>query len=356
MCSTIVMQSLRINSVMAAFLSLLLLLTTRVPVMAADVADKTSLADRNMEVGIVAGSTGVGLDLSLPLASMARLRAGFSYVPRVEVPMTFGIQVGDDPSTSEYKFNRMSSMLESLTGNKVVSHVDMIGEPTMWNVSVLADIYPLKKNRNWRVTAGLYIGPKTTAQTFNKTESMPSLMGVDIYNNMYNKLHGVSRKDLPAVKLIDLGEGYEMVYTDPETLLFLQERFDAYGRMGIPLGTYSHDITDAEGNVLHQKGDPYVMEPNNEHMVKARMLTSIIKPYVGIGYDGRLTRRNERLGIGFDLGVMTWGGTPKLIIHDGTDLISDVEGIGGKVGSYVRFMSHLKAYPVATVRLTYTIY
>jgi hypothetical protein len=91
-------------------------------------------------------------------------------------------------------------------------------------------------------------------------------------------------------------------------------------------------------------------------MVKADMKVNAFKPYIGFGYDGRLVKGNDRLHVGFDAGIMFWGGKPCLYAHDGTDLIKDVENITGKVGDYVDQMSKLVIYPVANVRFTYTIF
>jgi len=310
----------------------------------------------HLEVGFTVGTTGLGFDFAMPAGDYIRLRTGMSFMPRVEVPMTFGIQVGDDPSKSASKFSRLSNMLKSFTGEAVEDHVDMIGKPKPWNWNVLVDVYPLKHNKHWRVTAGFFLGASNVAEAFNKTESMPALMAVDIYNNLYDKLHGVPKKDLPKVKLFDLGEGYEHLYADPELLLFLQQKLDAAGRMGMHLGTYSHDIVDEEGNVIHKQGENYVMEPDKNHMVKADMKVNAFKPYFGLGYDGRLVKGNDKLHISVDAGIMLWGGKPSLLTHDGTDLINDVEGITGKVGDYVDFMSGLILYPVASVRFSYTIF
>ena len=310
----------------------------------------------HLDVGVMLGTPGLGIDFSMPVGDYVRLRAGFSYLPRVEVPMTFGIQVGDDPNDSQRKFNRMSDVLESFTGSPVSDEVEMIGKAKMWNWHLLFDVYPLKKNKHWRVTAGFFLGTSNIAEAFNKTESMTSLIAVDIYNNMYDKLHGKTLRELAQVKLIDLGPGYEDIYTDLQMLVKMQELFDAAGRMGIHLGDYTHDITDEEGNVIHKKGDPYVMTPDADHMVKANMKVNAFKPYIGFGYDGRLAKGNDRLHIGVDAGVMFWGGKPSLKTHDGTDLINDVEGIKGKVGDYVKLASDLVIYPVLNVRFSYTIF
>ena len=310
----------------------------------------------HLNVGVTLGTTGLGVEAGMPINNYLWVRSGLSFMPRMEVPMTFEIQVGDDPKTSKAKFNRMSSALESFTGKPVSDNVYMTGKAKMWNWNVLFDIYPFQQNLHWRVTAGFFLGPSNVAEAFNQTESMASLVAVDIYNNVYDKLHGKSKRELAGVKLIDLGPGYEDVYLDINMLLKMQKMFDTAGRMGLYLGDYSHDITDADGNVIHKKGDPYVMTPDDDHMVKADMKVNAFKPYIGFGYDGRLVKGNDRLHVGFDAGIMLWGGKPCLYAHDGTDLINDVENITGKVGDYVDQMSKLVIYPVANVRFTYTIF
>ena len=310
----------------------------------------------HLNVGVTLGTTGLGVEAGMPINNYLWVRSGLSFMPRMEVPMTFEIQVGDDPKTSKAKFNRMSSALESFTGKPVSDNVYMTGKAKMWNWNVLFDIYPFQQNLHWRVTAGFFLGPSNVAEAFNQTESMASLVAVDIYNNVYDKLHGKSKRELAGVKLIDLGPGYEDVYMDLNMLLRMQEMFDNAGRMGLYLGDYSHDITDEDGNVIHKKGDPYVMTPDDDHMVKADMKVNAFKPYIGFGYDGRLVKGNDRLHVGFDAGIMLWGGKPCLYAHDGTDLINDVENITGKVGDYVDMMSKLVVYPVANVRFTYTIF
>jgi len=314
---------------------------------------------QHLDVGVNLGTTGIGVDVSMPVHDIVCLRTGFNYMPRVEVPMTFGIQVGDDPATSDSKFAKMASVLQDLTGNPVSDHVDMIGKAKMWNWNFLVDVYPLKNNKHWRVTAGFFLGPSTIAESYNKTESMASLVAVGIYNNMYNKLHGKTKRELASVKLVDLsvlGPEYKDLYFDIDMLYALQQGFDAAGRMGVILGTYVNDVLDKEGNVIHKKGEYYMMTPDDDDMVKADMKVNAFKPYIGVGYEGRLVKGNDRLTVAVDAGVMLWGGKPSLITHDGTDLIHDVEGITDKVGDYVDIISKLYVFPTLSVRFAYTIF
>ena len=309
----------------------------------------------HMDFGITLGTTGIGADLAMPVTEWVRLRTGFSYMPRMEVPMTFGVQVGDDPKTSQSKFEKLSGLLSSFTNYEAKSEVEMIGRPNFWNWNVMVDVFPLKHNRHWHVTAGFFLGPSKVAEAYNKTESMPSLMAVGIYNNIYDKLHGKSIRELAQVKLFEV-PGLEDFGTDLNLLIALQEKFDQYGRMGIHMGNYQKDIEDEEGNIIHAKGEPYIMEPDENSMVKADMKVNKVKPYLGIGYDGLLTKKNKDVTIGFDAGVMLWGGTPSLTTHDGTDLIHDVENVPGKVGNYINTIEKVKVFPLLNLRIAYKIF
>lgn len=309
----------------------------------------------HMEFGVTLGTTGIGFDVAMPAIDRVWLRTGFSYMPRVEVPMTFDVQVGDDPATSQSKFEKLSGFLSSFTGNQVKPEIDMIGKPNFWNWNFMVDIFPLKNNNHWHATVGFSLGPSKIAEAYNKTESMASLLSVDIYNNLYDKLHGLSIRELLQVKLFDV-PGLEDFGTDPDLLIELQKKLDSYGRMGMQMGQYKHDIMDAEGNVIHQKGDAYVMSPDENSMVSADMKVNAFKPYLGIGYEGRLLKNEDRLAVGFDAGIMMWGGTPRLKTHDGTDLIHDVENIDGKVGDYVNGIEKFKVFPLLNFRIAYKIF
>ena len=308
----------------------------------------------HMEFGVTLGTTGIGFDVTMPATDWIWLRTGMSYMPQLEVPMTFGVQVGDNPEESQSKFDRLSGYLSGITGNQVKSEVEMLGKPNFWNWNFMIDVFPLKNNRHWHVTAGFFLGPSKVAKAYNKTESMPSLLAVNIYNNMYDKLHGLTLRELAQVKLFDFPD--MDLGTDLDVLKALQDGLDYNGRMGVQLGTYKHDIVDDEGNIIHHKGDQYKMDPDENSMVSANMTVNAFKPYVGIGYEGRLIKSEDRLSIGFDAGVMLWGGTPHLTTHDGTDLIHDVENVPGKVGDYVSAMKQFKAFPLLNLRIAYKLF
>ena len=99
-----------------------------------------------------------------------------------------------------------------------------------------------------------------------------------------------------------------------------------------------------------------MMYPDENSTVKADIFVNSFKPYLGVGYGGKLTEKNENIRIEFDAGAMFWGGTPEVVTHDGTDLAKDVENIGGKVGDYVRFVKSLKVYPVLNVKVSFRLF
>ena len=323
----------------------------------------------HMDFGVTLGTTGIGFDLAMPATEWARIRAGFSYMPRVEVPMTFGVQVGNNPAESKTKFDRLSSLLSSITGNPIKPEVEMLGKPNFWNWKVMVDLYPLKNNRHWHATVGFFVGPSKVAEAYNKTESMASLMAVNIYNNnIYDKLHDMSPREWikyqqedPLLQMLfeNISKALDVendISLDYSILEEVQAGLNYYGRMGVHLGTYKHDIKDAEGNVIHKKDETYMMDPDENSMVKANMKVNAFKPYIGVGYDGRLLKNEDRLTVGFDAGIMMWGGTPHLTTHDGTDLIHDVENVPGKVGDYVSAMEKFKVFPLLNLRLAYRIF
>lgn len=352
-------------------------------------AQSANIAFKHLDLGVEVGTTGLGIQLSTPLTNWARLRSGVTYMPGIEVPMTFGIQMlSEDPSKSKQYFNKMSQLVEDNFGMKVKDEVNMIGKPAnFWNWNVILDFYPLK-NKHWHISGGFYLGSSRVAKTFNRTEDMQSLLAVNIYNSMYEKFindrmnyymekgtdHYIPEV-LYEVKLLDfsaLGDQFP-ADTSPEILQKMYDMVKKAGPMGVHLGDYVSDvlypedvyidIDDGEGNmtkvlvhhkgdVLHKAGAPYILKPDAEGMVKADMHVNRFKPYLGIGYEGSLSKKDDRWKIAVDCGVLFWGGSPNVVTHEGIDLVHDVKNIGGKVGSYVEAIDFFKVYPMVSVRFT----
>lgn len=305
----------------------------------------------HLDLGITLGTTGIGIDAAMPVGNYVKLRTGFEVLPRFNYNMDFGVESFDEEGVpTGSSIEKMSELLYSLTGFKTDQNITMKGKPTLWNFKFLIDIYPFKNNKHWHITAGFHWGPSKIAEAVNAIEDSPSLFAVGMYNHIYE----IAYKDWVlgiATPIIET-ESTGPIFLDPA----IEKKLVSYGRMGIPLGKYSHDITDAEGNIIYKKGDNYYMEPNENSMVYADASTNSFKPYLGFGYEGRLIKGNDKYKIGFDAGVMFWGGTPSIVTHDGTDLINDVEDIRGKVGDYVDLVKKFKVYPVLNLRITRTIF
>ena len=274
----------------------------------------------HLDLGITLGTEGIALDLAAPIGDYVQMRLGFSYMPRFEMKASFQAQIGDEPVSSD-KFEKMSSLMYELTGYQVDQYIDMVATPTFWNGKLLFDVFPFKEKR-WFFTAGIYVGPGRVARAYNTTEDMPSLMAMSMYNNIYDKV----LNEEPIITYN--GSGIELPPAFNEKIL-------SYGRISVPLGTY------------RATGEQYRMVPNEEGMVKAEVIANIVRPYVGFGYRLPISQ-DQKTMFSFNAGVLCWG-DPKFVTHDGTDLVHDVEGIGGKVGNYVKLVTAAKVFPILNV-------
>lgn len=299
-----------------------------------------------LDGGITLGTTGIGLELTGHLSKSWDIRGGFDFYPHFEHDMHFNVTVeGDANSTgdiSQSKFQKMSQTLKDLTGYNVDDQITMEGRPTMYNFKLLVDFKPFT-NKHWHITTGFFWGNSKIADAENAKEDMTSLFAVGLYNHLYE----VALKDEPYAN-IDGNDLYLPVA--------VQDKLLENGRMGVHVGTYKRDITDAEGNVIHKEGDEYNMEPDENSMVKAKVKVNSFKPYVGFGYMGALSKKDPRWQVGFDAGVAFWGGTPEITTHDGTDLINDVKDLRHGVKKYVNFLKATKVLPVLNFRITRTIW
>ena len=305
-------------------------------------------AFNHLDASITLGTTGIGFDVSTPVGDYAQLRVGYAFMPSYHKSMYFGVQVGDQPESKydangnrvETKFDKMADAMNQITGYKVEDLVEMIGMPTYNNLKVLVDVFPFQQDRRWHVTAGFFLGPSRIAKAYNASEAMPTLMAVSIYNTMRDKTLASYNGGWPYDPIISVGS-YQLNETD--MIEDLAKKFQRYGRMGMHVGDY-------------EDGTPYMMEPGDDGMVRAEVKTNAFKPYLGLGYGGRLLKNNDKFHVAVDLGAMFWGGSPRIITHEGVDLTKDVDNISGKVGDYVSLAKTFKVFPVLDVRFVYQIF
>jgi len=314
---------------------------------------------KTLDLSLNVGTSGIGFDLATPISDMFQVRVGYEFMPPFHVGIDFPIEVGGEPAEKydeqghrvESRFDRLAKNLKEVTGYDVDNHVEMIGKPTMNNFKLLFDVFPFKNNKHWHFTAGVYIGPNQFARADNSMEAMTSLLAVDMYNHMYDRVNISWETGEPIMNITIGGEHYvipELSYNQVQTVM-------NNGRMGFTLGQYKEDVYSPEGLLIHHKGDNYVMEPGADHQVHVYAKTNAVKPYLGFGYGGRLVKGRDDWKVSFDAGVMFWG-KPDLYTHDGTNLTKDVENITGKVGDYVDFFKGLVVYPSVSVRFTKTLF
>jgi hypothetical protein len=309
---------------------------------------------QHLDLSLTAGTSGVGFDVASAIGDYVQVRAGYEFMPHFEKTLKFNLTVGGEPARKYdsdgnrviTKFDKMKELLYQFSGFDIEDHVDMVGTPTMNNFKFLVDVMPLKENKHWHITAGFFWGPSQFARAENTTQAMVSLLSVSMYNNIYEKA-------VAGDPLIDLSDYFPgaSIGNIPE----LYDRLISYGRLGFSLGTFKHDVVDNKG-VLHHAGERYILEPDDDCMVRVKAKSNSFKPYLGFGYSGRLVKNRDDWKVSFDAGAMFWGGTPDLIVHDGINLTKDVENIGGQVGDYVDIFKAFKVYPVLTLRLTKNIF
>ena len=152
-----------------------------------DKRDKNIL--NHLDGSITLGTTGLGVDLAMPIGNSVQVRTGFTFFPHYEQTMHFGVEVGDDldPAVQDEKFNNLSKTLNEMFAFEVDRNVDMKGKPTMKNFKMLVDVFPFR-NKHWHVTGGFYWGPSTVAKAENAALDATSLVSVAIYNNLYDRV------------------------------------------------------------------------------------------------------------------------------------------------------------------------
>ena len=297
----------------------------------------------HIDLGVTAGSTGIGLEASSPVGQYLHVRTGVDYVPQFKYRMKFNIQLGDEPvgkydsNNQLTSFGKMAELMKDMTGYEPDDHVYMEGTPSMTSFKFLVDVLPFT-NKKWHFTVGFYAGKHVVARAENVIEDTPTLVAVNMYNNIYDKV----------VNEEDLFMGLEL---PPDVCATIR----SYGTMGMSLGSYKRDIFDEAGNLLHSKGDSYKLYPNDECMVKSKLSINKVRPYIGFGY-GNVLSRQKKINCSFDCGVMYIGKTPHVYTHDGTCLTHEVENYGRSIREYMNFAKSIRVYPVVNFRIAYRLF
>ena len=326
---------------------------------------------QHMDISLIAGTTGIGLEVSSPIGNYLKVRAGYEFTPRITVNMKFNAMIGDESAATSDKFARMSTLLHEISGYQVEDHINMIGKPTLNNVKLLVDVYPFRKNKHWHFTAGIYWGASKFAYADNDTKAMTSLLSLGMYNRIYE--HAIAMEPMVDWTAAGISQEVQQKYHLNIIPTELYDKIKNNGRMGFGLGyftndiygTFEKDVFDMNGRrihkageegIIHAAGDRYMLEPGSDGMVHVQAKSNALKPYVGFGYGGRLIKGNDDWQISFDAGALFWGGMPDIYTHDGINLMKDVTGIEGQVGNYIDAFKALKVYPVLNLKISRRIF
>ena len=206
-----------------------------------DKRDKNIL--NHLDGSITLGTTGLGVDLAMPIGNSVQVRTGFTFFPHYEQTMHFGVEVGDDldPAVQDEKFNNLSKTLNEMFAFEVDRNVDMKGKPTMKNFKMLVDVFPFR-NKHWHVTGGFYWGPSTVAKAENAALDATSLVSVAIYNNLYDRVM-VSYESIKRMEEGDPADPIPYITINGQPLYAGEElynKFVSYGKMGVHMGDYAN--------------------------------------------------------------------------------------------------------------------
>ena len=296
----------------------------------------------HLDVSATVGSTGLGFDFAMPIGEYVQIRTGAAFFPHIKVKMTYGLEMtgGNTETEGTTSFEKAARVLKETTGREVKNEVSMWAMPKYNNFKLLVDVFPFKDKR-WHLTAGFYLGNTNFATAYNRTEDMSNLLSVNLYNHIVDRIN--EGGDIFTWE----GESVQI----PDQLVASVKR---NGYIGVPFGVLKNDVVK-DGQVVYHKGDTYYVMPDETNMIRSEGYINKFKPYIGFGYGGHLFKGSDTM-ISFDAGMMFWGGSPKLVTHDGVDLVHDLPKIRGQVGSTVEFVKAFKVFPVINLRLTQRIF
>lgn len=246
----------------------------------------------HLALGLEVGTTGVGLDVAVPLSPYFALRAGVDMFPY--------------SYSSKFDIDFQSSEMDELVLNTpgLKAELQRKGLPTssseldtkakltaklgLVNGKVLIDIYPFRR-ASFHFVAGVYFGKSKLVSVSGK---MPSQI----------------------IEVADVLNQYAQ-----------QTEFDF--NTGIALGDYS-----IQSNALGE--------------VDAAIKINGVKPYIGLGFGRSVPRK--RIGCQFELGAM-FHGKPKIVSSNSevNDLINDELSSSG----ITDIMEKVTIYPMISFRL-----
>jgi hypothetical protein len=309
---------INIHSVMGKlFSTAIVAFLTTVPACAQPPVTTSHQVFQHLEVTAPAGTTGLGIELGSYLGERVRVRAGLSAMPHWREDMKFSVQVGDKPESKydaqgnrvETKFDKLQKRMKELTGYDVDETISMEGVPRYYNFSMLVDVFPFG-NRHWHITGGFFWGNKLLADAIVSRDDMTTMLAVGMYDNMYTK--AINNDPFVSVNGND-------IYNSE-----LADRLISYGRMKYRIGD------------MKSTGEACYVEPDANGLIKAVAKVNAFKPYIGFGYDGVLSKKDDSWRVGFDAGMMFYGGMPQVLTERTIETVTEDPETGIKTYTYTK--------------------
>ena len=327
-------------------------------------------AQTHLDFSLTAGTTGYGFDFSMPVSKDVNMRIGASFITRGDSKQHLTIQTGAYDATlgadenrqlSADRFEKIQEFISQFSGYQIQDRIAMRKKTSLSNFKLLVDVTPFA-NKHWRLTAGFYYGNADITKTINTEESQQTLMGMTIWNSLYEKV--MAEEPIINHKGIAVYLPYE----------FEEDIRNEYGEMSLTCGTYKRDIYAEEdvvwgydaydpitgdilheagdiryhkGDIMHRKGDTYYATPGNDNMVRITQHTSKFKPYLGAGYGGLLTK-DGRTSFMVEAGLL-YMPTDRTTFNDGMRIGRDVD-TKHFINHYRTGWGHL--FPVLNLRIT----
>ncbi len=114
----------------------------------------------HLGVGVGVGTTGVNVDVAMPITRFVTVRGGVNVMPQIKVSSELDIET-----------NSLSSISYGSQTYNIPSEIDIEGKPTMTTGKLLFDIYPFPVG-SFFISAGAYFGGGSVVKAYNKEEGV----------------------------------------------------------------------------------------------------------------------------------------------------------------------------------------
>ncbi len=272
-------------------------------------------AFKSLAIGFEAGTTGLGVEIAIPIVTDRIVLKGGLTAPSLTYPFSFNadMQMVNDEIASANNYLSQVGVEDRI--NTRFSDLSLTATPTL-NLStarLLVELYPFKRS-SFHITAGAYLG---MGDKFFSASLQSDEVFVSELNSLRAEVESINEKysSLP---------GYSPV--------------------------------DVTANSFNFNGTTYmVREAGGKATIDAELVVAKFRPYLGIGF-GRSMPKGH-LGFQFDMGLW-YHGSMSLVSDnevtfdpDAPDVTPDITGLEN-----IDFQKVLMFYPHVALRLIYKIF